>query len=271
MVPHRHGGGRKRVVTRASISTPPWELERHRRGTIRWYQFDTLLPAGLASAGSVRTLVVPTVNLSTGAATATPQNRGVEQTERALTGALAANIWQNPDGLNYWGREHHLTCWCGVAPSILTTGHLYVAVFLQQPGANGLPPMPANPTKPQCVLRYARDAGGVPNERFELITAVGDATPFKLSVLANVPGPVSDLTAPDGMQRFEIIYKPGVYVKALIDGKLGAVHTDHLPKVTTIPANLQFMAGTGTYLEAATTGDNAVGFFAGLMIETYRV
>ena len=255
----------------------PWEFERDRRGSIRWYPFDALLPNGLSSAGSIRTLGTPISSLFTGASTATPQNRGIEQIERRQ-GASFSDIWTGMDGFNYWGRAHRMTCFMGFGLSAITPigGRLYGGIFLQGWNlTNSLPPLPTGPgpNRPVVMLRYARNGliEASPDERYELITATGDGSEAVVTRLVGISGPRSDLSANPATQRLEIFYKPGEYVEAAIDGIVGAVNITGLPDTTIVPGStLQAMAGHGVWLEASNAGDAGRMDFHSLMIESYR-
>lgn len=254
----------------------PWEFERHRRGSIRWYPFDALLFNGLGSAGSVRALASPIASLFTGASTATPQNRGIEQIERKQATNFS-DIWTGIDGLNYWSRPHRMTCFMGFGISIITPigGRLYGGIFLggwnQQ---NSLPPVPTGPgpARPVVLLRYARNGliEATPDERYELVTAKGDGSEAVITRLTGISGPISDLNANPRTQRLEIMYMPGEYVSAAIDGVVGATNTTGLPDTAIVPTVTQVLAGHGVWLEASNAGDAARMDFHSLMIETYR-
>jgi len=260
---------------RTMISPPSWEFERHRRGSIRWYPFDTLMFNGLSSAGSTRSLASPIVSLYSGASTATPQSRGCESVERKQ-GAATSDIWTGLDGGNYWSRAHHITCFCGAGTSSITPigGRFYYGIFLELWNlTNGLPPLPATPIRPVVLLRYARNGllEASPDERFELVTAVGDGVTASLVTrLTGVPGPISDLSASARTQRFEIFYEPGQYVEAYIDGILGARVTSPIPDPTNVPVSTQNLAGIGTWLEASNSGNEARADFHSFMLEGYR-
>ena len=135
-------------MSRGAVTLPPWETERHKRGSIRWYPFDTALNNGLSSAGSSTALGLPGLNLDTGPSTATPQNRGREGVERKQ-GANTADLWTGIDGLNYFGRVHHITCFVGMGLSLITPigGRIYAGIFLMAPNGLGatFPPLAAAP------------------------------------------------------------------------------------------------------------------------------
>ena len=249
------------------VSQPPWEFERHRRGSIRWYPFDALLNNGLASAGSTAVVTAPSLELFSGLLAALGSSKGREAVEKDNF-----NIWMSNDALDYWSRPHKLTVFTniGLANASVLGAFTYTALFMQPPG---LPPWSTTPAFPYVILRYARnsilDPGGE-DERFELIVAPGDGiTAQTITRLTGVDPPRSPIS-PGGSraQRWEIFYMPDQYVSAAINGVTGATVTTNLPISATVPGiNL---AGIGVYLEAGQVNTSARSSWHSMMLETYR-
>lgn len=263
-------------MIRSGVSSPPWEFERHRRGAIRWYPFDSLLNIGANSAGSTATLIAPGVRLATGALSATPQNKSREMCEKLA----ATTLWTGIDTLDYWSRSHHLQCFVTIDAGNITPigGFAMTYIGLMMPGLPvGTPNWNANPGQPFAILRYQREGvnAASPNEHFDLVTAYGDGVQaVVVTPLAGVQGPRSNITAGNARtQRWEIVYEPGAYVAALIDGVEGARVTTTLsiPNPAAIPGGASNLAGCGVAIYQGNIGDQQFSTFHSMMGEGYRV
>jgi len=263
------------------VSPAPWETERHRRGTIRWYDFQGAIQSGLLSAGSAATYGNPAVVLATAGATATPQNRAREAVEKQGLG-LGTPIWTGFDANVYWGRPMRIQCFCvhvsgqsTPAGSRLRYGIFLGGIGIGAPPAAPLPVFPDPPLQPIAQLYYERTGVlDAPSqvETWKLRTGVGDGVTLALvSTLAGVQGPATSIT-PGGVhcQRLELVYVPGQYVAALIDGVEGARHTTVLPNPAFSPAASQPTAGVGVYIDQGQLNDACTAGFTGLMLENYR-
>ena len=131
-------------------------------------------------------------------------------------------------------------------------------------------PFPAAPTFPYALLRFRKNGSGAPDPHWDLLTAVGDGVSATVTTrLTNVAVPVDDGTA---NYRLELVYKPGEYVTALIDGIVGATVTGaSLPNPTyALAAGNEFIAGVGSYVVAGAVGDRAQSSWHSIMLEHYR-
>lgn len=254
---------------RTFVQQAPWEFERHRRGTIRWYPFDNALGIGLNSAGSSATVVVPMVTLASGALSATPQSKGREMVER---NSGTNDLWEGYDLLNYWGRPHRLSIYMGIgsgqaSPSGSTT--LY-ALFMKNPGN---PPWNLNGANAVVAL-YADIGNGTDgfNPRWFLWTSQGGFAGGHTTQLTGVNPPWHPATGLGAAKttRMEIVYDPGQKVTALIDGVVGAETTTDLPNTANPPAIGTTLAGCGAYINQGAINDQSRADFSSLMIETYR-
>lgn len=188
-------------------------------------------------------------------------------------------IWTGIDGLDYWGRAHHIQAFVTIETSNITPigGFIYVSIQLLSPGnPNANAEWQPNPSIPFCMLRYKREGVNAvsPDEHFDLVTAFGDGVqPVVVTRLVGVPGPSSAITAGGPRtQRWEIFYQPGQYVSASIDGVEGARVTvaNNMPNPAIIPGGASNLAGCGVYLYQGNTGDGVFATFHSMMIETYR-
>lgn len=209
--------------------------------------------------------------LYTGALTVNGSSHGREHAEK-ISNTFNTDLWSGIDGLNYWGRPHRLTVFMSVGVGNVTPlgGHSYAGIFMQPPG---LPPWNPNPNFPYAILRYAADSLSDPslNERWELITAKGDGSAQVIHQLSGVAGPKSAQSVGGAKtQRLEIVYSPGNYVAALIDGKEGARESVTIPIPGTVPGANVSLAGVGVYVDTGNINDAARAEFSSLMLEGYR-
>jgi hypothetical protein len=245
------------------VSPAPWEFERHRRGVIRWHPFDSVLNIGLNSTGSSATLLSPTLQLFSGGVIALNANKGREAVEKE-----SVDQWVNADQVTrYFGLLHHLTVFMnlnGIAIGA-TVGKAYAGVFLV---AMGVAAFPATPGVPVCALLASMDQGFT--HRWELLTAPGDGvTGITSTVLTGVAGPFSNQNSnPIPSQRLELVYKPGEYVSAAVDGLVGATVTGASLPLTAYNYGVgQNLAGVGVY-SGPDINDSTRAQFASFMIET---
>lgn len=259
-------------ATRIAVSQPSFAASLHGLGSFRLYPFSSILNTALVSGGSTVTLITPSLELYTGLTTAVGDNRGREACEK-----VPYPLFLGYDGLDYWSRPHHLTVFLtiGVGNVINAGSYLYSVLYMHPPG---VPPWTTTPVNnPYCMLRYVRNGVLDPSgedERYELITARGDGTAQLVTRLVGVDPPRSPVS-PGGQrtERLEIIYKPGEYVAALINGVEGARHisTDPLPIPTTTPPLNDTLSGIGVYLEnASQLNQSFKSAFHDLILETPR-
>lgn len=265
MTPTGFPGSRIRVDDLSS-----WESERHRRGSIRWYPLHIALNAtGLASVGSAAVGNPPMLELKSGLATASPQSRGREMLEKQIVGY---QMHSGYDGLDFWSRPHRLQVMVtlGVMGLNASGAKSYTALYMTPPG---VPTWADPPIVPLCLLRYAKNAAiDGEDERFELITAPGDGvTVMKVTRLVGTDPPRSPVS-PGGQrtERYELVYKPGEYVAALINGVEGARHVTSLPDTTVIPGAGANLCGVGVYVQDGVVNDQTNSAFHSMMLETYR-
>lgn len=255
-----------------------YDSQHRRRRHYRHYPFDALLPNGTTVGGSSSAVVAPMHEVNTGLATATPQARCREACEQFnFTG------WpKDTFGGSFWEHSQYVSCYVqlGIGNASLINTQLAAGIYLAAPGLPNVggtgtgfwfDPPPAN--FPMCALMYFRDsvlAGA--NERFVLVTAIGDGvTGQKHTVLTGVDPPRSPISpgTPCG-QRYELIYKPGEYVAARIDGVEGARHTDTLPNPATTLNIAGDGVGIGVYANNCQINDTFRASFYTLMAEMYR-
>jgi hypothetical protein len=250
----------------ARVGRPTWEWERHRRGLIRWYPFDALLPAGTATAGSSTTLQTPWSRLVSGVSVGGPAFGCVTRREQQL------QRWQNYDVELYWAAAHYLQCFMAIENFSVpgaSGGKAYAGIYLHDPGnvvASGMPL--ASTAFPQVALFAWRDSADA--RGWELHTCVGDGvTAVTVTPLVGVNDPtfLGDPGSQPRLRRLEIHYIPGTVAVAIIDGVEGARTSVNLPDVNKTSLAGEGGAGIGVW-SGGDAGNLAIASFMSFMAET---
>ena len=200
----------------------PWGYEEYRRN-VRHYPFATALPTIIATLATSQALAVPIVRLTTG--NAPLANRMIKTAE--TDGFGIDPWWSVADGQQFWERPGICSCQIQFPDTIpfpivggpdVYAGLCYFGIGQAQPWGGGALMFTAS-----IQLRAQLD---LVDPKWELFCNPGNFAAGNTIVLSGVDDPPNLLALPSQGYRLMIEYQPQRYVKAFVNGKLGAVETN---------------------------------------------
>lgn len=211
------------------LQLPTWHGERRRRSP-RYYAFDSRLHVtAIASAGSSDSVNPPNWFLSTGIAAAFPCRWNVEQlfaNQLFDVPGTGLNAFDRPWYFSVFMREHTV----GSPLNVDTGGGIAI-------GPATAWPIPANDANAYILLRTRHTA--VDDEWILQVNPAGG--PTTTTVLVGVP-----IGATGGNYFLELAFKPAEYVRAYVNGTLGAEQAVNLPTGNTFAGQgAGFVVGVG--------------------------
>jgi hypothetical protein len=172
------------------------------------------------------------------------------------------------DGTTWGGRIHHLTAFVQPDTTVVGSGNAALGIFLLNPGA-----LYAASARLWDTVAYTTPRATLvwelyPDEsrKFALYTAPGDGVTIGVRTELTGINPPSGVIAPY-THRLELIYNPGQYIAALVDGVEGARVSTGLPSTTYHPLGSVGLSGIGAY-SGFDSSSQAMGQFGGIMFET---